>query len=105
MSDKHLEMSRNGYQSTSVPSDCRAESALAEHFIDTGHIFSFKLKILAKTRGKYPRLVREAIEIYKHLDNINRDDGLRLKAAWLPMLYAATRKSALAEVCPILGHF
>ena len=38
------------------------------------------------TKPKYARLIREAIEIHKLPENINRDDGLRLKAAWLPIL-------------------
>ena len=63
-----------------------ADSAVAEHYVDTGHKFSFNPKVLARTKGKYARLVREAIEIHKLPDNINRDDGIRLKAAWLPIL-------------------
>ena len=31
-------------------------------------------------------MLSEAIEIHKLPENINRDDGLRLKAAWLPIL-------------------
>ena len=63
-----------------------ADSAIAEHFVETGHTFSFNPKVLAKTKGQYARLVREAIEICKLPENINRDDGLRLKTAWLPIL-------------------
>ena len=73
------------------------DSAVAEHFIDTGHTFSFQPKVLAKTKGKYARLVREAIEIYKLPNNINRDDGLRLKAAWLPTLHTKRHSSATRD--------
>ena len=69
------------------------DSAVAEHFIDTGHTFFFQPMVLAKTKGKYARLVREAIEIYKLPNNINRDDGLRLKAAWLPTLHTKRHSS------------
>ena len=67
-----------------------ADSAVAEHYVDTGHKFSFNPKVMARTKGKYAPLVREAIEIHKLPENINRDDRLRLKAARLPILKKTT---------------
>ena len=60
-----------------------ADSAVAEHYVNTRHSFSFNPNDLARTKRKYARLVMEAIEIHKLPDNINRDDWLRLKTACL----------------------
>ena len=58
------------------------KSAIAEHYIETGHKIHIKPEILATPPTYYTRMTREAIEIFKHPHNINRDDGQYLQKAW-----------------------
>lgn len=72
-------------------SDCRhkriTQSALAEHTLQTGHTINFdETKVLAKTQHGKSRYIREAIEIEKHPENINRDDTFYLSKFWKPAL-------------------
>ncbi|XP_076397942.1 uncharacterized protein LOC143266273 [Megachile rotundata] len=59
------------------------QSAVAEHQITTGHKILFeKTKVLAKTSAYLPRKYREAIEIRKHPNNINRETGYHINPIW-----------------------
>jgi hypothetical protein len=61
--------------------------ALAEHSLKTKHhVFLEDTKILAKENHYYKRRIREAIEIIKHPNNINRDGGLEVRNNWLPLI-------------------
>lgn len=74
------------------------KSAVAEHVLShEDHTMRFEeATILSSTLHYRTRLHREAIEIHKHTDNINRkEEGLRLNKAWLPAL----RHSRVA--CPV----
>ncbi|XP_076247886.1 LOW QUALITY PROTEIN: uncharacterized protein LOC143187549 [Calliopsis andreniformis] len=52
------------------------QSAVAEHQKATGHKILFnEAKVIAKTKGYFPRKYRETLEITKHPNNINRDTG------------------------------
>ena len=53
-------------------------SALAEH--------SFKTKHHLKEDHYYKRRLREALEIIKHPNNINRDEGLEISTFWNPLI-------------------
>ncbi|XP_039309096.1 uncharacterized protein LOC120358569 [Solenopsis invicta] len=54
-----------------------SQSALAEHWIETGHAVQYdKPTMLAPSQGYFARNYREGLEILKHPDNLNRDKGL-----------------------------
>jgi hypothetical protein len=46
-----------------------------------------KTEVIANIRSYRPRIIREAIEISKHLHNFNREDGYRLSKAWLHLFF------------------
>ena len=43
-------------------------------------------EVLASIPLYYKRRVREALEIEKFSDDLNRDDGMKLKEAWAPVV-------------------
>jgi hypothetical protein len=51
-------------------------SAVAEHSINLGHHIQLQNTIILSTKPRYKdRIIREAIEIELHPNNMNRDDG------------------------------
>jgi hypothetical protein len=62
-------------------------SALAEHSDKTKHhICIEETKILARIDHYHNRKFREAIEIEKQPNNLNRDDGWKISQNWIPTL-------------------
>jgi hypothetical protein len=58
-------------------------SAVAEHSINLGHhIQLHNTSILAKKSRCMDRIIREAIRIELHPNNINREDGFSLSKSW-----------------------
>ncbi|XP_075923264.1 uncharacterized protein LOC142924610 [Petromyzon marinus] len=64
-------------------------SAVADHCYNSvgSHDIDFsKTEVLCKPTGYHERFVHEAIHIYKHRDNFNREDGFRLSNHWKDVL-------------------
>jgi hypothetical protein len=66
-------------------------STLAEHSDKTKlHICIEEAKILAKVDHYHNRKFREAIEIEKQPNNLNKDDGWKISQNWIPTLTTRT---------------
>ena len=61
--------------------------SIIEHCYNTKYYICFEnVEFLASIPHYYKRRVREALEIEKFKDNLNRDDGMKLKEAWEPVV-------------------
>ena len=63
------------------------QSVLSEHNIETGHQILFdKTTTIANITSYFLRKYREVIEIQKHPNNLNRDNGYNINKIWKTIL-------------------
>ncbi|XP_075924849.1 uncharacterized protein LOC142925636 [Petromyzon marinus] len=77
---EHKSYLKHGRTNSSAVAD-HCYNAVGDHDI----IFS-DTKVLCKPTGFYQRFVHEAIQIYKHRHNFNREDGFKLSNHWKDVL-------------------
>jgi hypothetical protein len=65
------------------------KSAVAEHSINLGHHVQLQNTTILSTKPRYmDRIIREAIEVELHPNNMNREDGFCLSKSWKPLIYS-----------------
>lgn len=66
---------------------CAKTSAISEHASKTGHHLLWnEVKFIDRDSHWYTWRVKEAIHIRLHPNNINRDNGIEIPEAWMPMI-------------------
>ena len=81
------------------------QSVVAERSINHDHTIRFQeIHILASKSGYMDRLIRKAIELDLHPNNINREDGLVLSKTWKPVIQQLRRNRTQNQAQLMLNH-
>jgi hypothetical protein len=77
------------------------KSAVAELSFNLDHHNQLQDTTILSTKSRYmDRMIREANEIELHLNNMNREDGLRLSRSWKPLIHSLKgRRKHLIQHC------
>ena len=67
---------------------------VSEHPHKTGHYLLWnEVKFIDQEPHWYTRMVKEAIHIKLHPDNINRDSGIEIPETWMPTIKKHNRRN------------
>ena len=73
-------------------------SAVSEHALKTGNKpLLNEVKFIDRDSYYYTRSVKEAIHIRLHSNNINRDSGIEIPEAWVPMIKKHNNRRAVRQ--------
>jgi hypothetical protein len=95
-----METKVKGHQSHIHP-ELPGKSAMTEHSINLGHCFQLQNTTVLSTKSRYMnQMIREAIEIELHPNNLNRENGLHLSQSWKPLIHSVKgRRKPLIQQC------
>lgn len=78
------------------------KSALADHGWKTGHSILFdRTELLCRSDQWGPRVTQESLELLLTQRALNKDDGIKLRAAWLPA-YEVLKNRDIILQAPLL---
>jgi hypothetical protein len=71
------------------------KSVVAEHSVDLGHCIQFHNTSILASKTKYmDRIVREAVEIELHCNNMNKEVGFCLSKLYKPLICSLKKSDA-----------
>ena len=85
-----------------IRNQCVRTFSLMEHLEKSKHHICLEdSSLLAKENHYFKRIFREALEIIKHPNNLNRDGGFEVSKNWVPLI-KCQNKSDLSRFQPFL---